>query len=116
MKRRKGLIRLWIMLSIVWMIGAAGAFLSHIRDIVPKHTEGFIDLSPGATTVFRPLSSKDILEDNVRYEMAELYQTEELSRAGLIAIAPPLLVLVAYGGVIWVVRGFAGKVAVPKER
>jgi hypothetical protein len=98
----RGLFRLWIVVSVLWAVGAGGAawYLypkpetewvpGWAREDVPSWTRS------EAAGVWQPRKPEDIAKN----------QREALAVAALAGLLPPIIVLVVGASLVWAVRGF----------
>jgi hypothetical protein len=90
---RRGLSRLWIALSVLW-IGGVGVVTWRSLPTKYELTKAFVPVQPSGEPTFDP------------HEFALFKRTEVIKSGAEIALIPPALVLVIGLASVWVVRGF----------
>jgi hypothetical protein len=103
----RGLLRLWLVLSVCWIIGV-GVVLWPIFPPSPSSWPGtpvFIpDYVPGKFNPDEVLARNGDREALARVARKQQWKAAELAAA--LALVPPALVLVLGASLIWVARGF----------
>jgi len=116
---RRGLFRIWVVASILWIVGATiGEYLLFEEDIAVLRSERsvppeWIRCTEKTDDAFRPLCD---LQNEVRETIRKLDRPQFAERqqearsnillAGLLIAGPPILVFLLVGAASWVIRGF----------
>lgn len=108
---RRGLIRLWVILALPWIVATVALRWEHVADafeslrLARSVDMAQTDCGPGIDAAQRSLCElKAQLREQTARNVARARQ--DLSDAVLWIAGPPVLLLILGGILAWVVRGF----------